>query len=83
MTYEYKHQPCKAEGCERNQQTCRCSSCMEPWLYEYCSEECWESIPIAKRLEDENDWLCGVAAKHVHGLEKEIEDLKKVLDIPR
>ena len=69
---------CKADGCDKPVATCMCLSCNEPWLFEYCSEKCWKSIPIEKRLRDEEDWLCNDAAQYIEKLKANIEEEQRI-----
>ena len=44
---------CQAAGCERCVATCCCMSCSEPWLFAFCSEKCWQTVPLVKHLRSE------------------------------
>jgi hypothetical protein len=64
---------CKVEGCNNSAQTCSCACCNEPWLFDCCSEKCWESIPLVKRLQNEEDTLCSRAAQRIEILESSLK----------
>lgn len=67
--------PCKAPGCKKESQTCMCMSCEEPWLYEFCSRECWNTVDIVDHLRAESDMLSTIAAEQIEYHKEEIEYL--------
>ncbi len=67
--------PCQAPGCTKSAQTCSCLSCDEPWLYDFCSRECWDTVDIVDHLRAEPDMLSTIAAEQIEYHKEEIRYL--------
>lgn len=71
--------PCKAPGCTKEAQNCVCLSCEEPWLFEFCSRECWSTVDIVDHLMAEPDMLSTIAAEEIEARDSRIENMERTI----
>ncbi len=71
--------PCLAPGCTRSAQTCSFLASDEPWLFEFCSRECWDTVDIVDHLRAEADELCTIAAEAIEARDKRIANMESVI----
>ena len=57
-----------------------CLSCGEPWLFDFCSRECWETVYIADHLRAEDDQLTTIAAEEIEERDLRIDTLVKTIE---
>jgi hypothetical protein len=72
--------PCHAPGCEKSAQTCMCLSCDEPWLFEFCSRECWNTVWIVDHLRAEDDQLSQIAAEEIEARDDRIANMERIIE---
>lgn len=70
---------CYAPGCKKEAQTCGCSLCDEPWLFEFCSRECWSTVGIVDHLRAEPDMLSTIAAEEIETRDSRIKNMEKTI----
>jgi len=73
--------PCCGPDCDRDALTIEASNDIDkPWLYEFCSRDCWETVDILQHLRAEGEELTDIAADEIEARDKRIANMEQIID---